>query len=371
MLPDTGADISVVSPQHLDILQIPRSSLEPPSTTTTLTADGSPMSPALGVFQATFTLGKRSCSASVQVHNGIQVPLLSYGHCQKLAIISPDFPKPIFEVKHVNRCKELPFIPSTSPAEAKQFFLHTCKDVLVSKEDLRTVPLKPMSGPPMRIHLKDNAVPFAIHTPRQIPIAFRDQVKEELDSMVAQGIIKPTGDKPSEWCHPLVVVSKDVRIRITVDLIKLNSQVSRPTHPLPTPFTAVRSVDPKTKFFTTADVLCGYWQMELAEEDQPLTIFITSYGCFQHRRGPMGFAATGDAFCLRSDMVLQGLQNCIKVVDDILLYNEDLQTHLQQVYEMLIRCCKNGITINRDKFVVAAPSVATTSHHWGGGGTVV
>ena len=59
-----------------------------------------------------------------------------------------------------------------------------------------------------------------------------------------------------------------------------------------------------------------------------LTTFITPYGRFQHCRGPMGFAATGDAFCLRGDMVLQGLQNCVKVVDDILLYDEDLQTHL-------------------------------------------
>ena len=223
-----------------------------------LTADGSPMSPALGVFQATLTLGKRSCSASVQVHDGIQVPLLSYGHCQELAIISPEFPKPISEVKHVNRCKELPFIPSTSPAEAKHFFLQTFKDVLVSKEDLRTAPLKPMSGPPMRIHLNDSAVSFTIHTPRQIPFAFRGQVKEELDSMVAQGIIKPAGDEPSEWCHPLVVVPKDVGVRITMDLTKLNSQVSRLTHPSPTPFTAVHRVDRKAKFFTTADALCGY-----------------------------------------------------------------------------------------------------------------
>ena len=223
MLPNTGADISVVGPQHLDILQIPQSSLEPPPTTTMLTADGSPMSPALGVFQAILTLGKRSCSASVQVHDGIQVPLLSYGHCQELAIISPEFLKSIFEVKHVNRCKELSFIPSTSPVEAKHFFLQTFKDVLVSKEDLRMTSLKPMADPPMRIHLKDNAVSFAIHTPRQIPFAFRDQVKEELDSTVAQGIIKPTDDEPSEWCHPLVIDPKDVGVRITVDLTKLNS----------------------------------------------------------------------------------------------------------------------------------------------------
>ena len=56
-------------------------------------------------------------------------------------------------------------------------------------------------------------------------------------------------------------------------------------------------------------------------------------------------------------MVLQDLQNCVKVVDDILLYDEDLQTHLQQGYGMLIRCRKNGITINCDKFVVAASGV--------------
>ena len=172
-------------------------------------------------------------------------------------------------------------------------------------------------------------MPFAVHTPCQIPFTFRDQVKEELDSMVAQGIITPTGDEPSEWCHPLVVVPKNSGVRITVDLTKLNSQVSRPIHPSPTPFAAVRSVDPKARYFTTADALCGYWQMELAEEDQKLTTFITPYGRFQHCRGPMGFTTTGDTFCLRGDMALQGMQNYVKVVDDILLYDEDFFTHLQ------------------------------------------
>ena len=70
------------------------------------------------------------------------------------------------------------------------------------------------------------------------PLCFPDQVKEELNSMVAQGIIKPAGDEPPEWCHPLVVVSKDLGDRITVDLTKLNSKVTRPTHPSPTPFAA-------------------------------------------------------------------------------------------------------------------------------------
>lgn len=99
-------------------------------------------------------------------------------------------------------------------------FMKEFKDVLVSKEELKSAPLKPMVGPPMRIHLKEDATPFAIHTPRSIPFAFQGQVKEELDSMVAQGIIKPAGDNPSDWCHPLVVVGKDTltHTHITTDL---------------------------------------------------------------------------------------------------------------------------------------------------------
>ena len=43
----------------------------------------------------------------------------------------------------------------------------------------------------------------------------------------------------------------------------------------------------------------------------------------------MGFAATGDVFCQRNDLVLQGVLQCVKVVDDILLYDEDYTAHFR------------------------------------------
>ncbi|XP_068238582.1 uncharacterized protein [Palaemon carinicauda] len=357
MLPDTGADVSVMGPQHLELLQITRDELQRSATSVTFTADGSQMTPALGTLKATLSLANRSCHAMIQVHEGIQMPLLSYAHCKELAIIPPDFPRPILQVVHVNRCKELPLHANSTPAEAREYFLRTFPDVLVSKEDLKAAPLRSMAGPPMKIHLKEDAVPFAIHTPRQIPYAFREPVKIELDSMVQQGIIKSCGDEPSEWCHPLVVVPKAKGVRITVDLTKLNTQVSRPAHPSPTPIAAVRTVDPTAKFFTTADAIHGYWQMELAEEDRHLTTFITPYGRFQHCRGPMGFADTGDAYCYRGDLALQGMKKCVKVVDDILIFDDDLLSHYHRIHELLTCCRKNGITLNRDKFVVAESRV--------------
>lgn len=108
--------------------------------------------------------------------------------------------------------------------------------MLTFMDYLKTGPLRPLKGSLVRIHLTDDAVPFTIHTPCQIPFAFRDKVKEELNSLVDQGIIiKPAGDKPSEWCYPLVVVAKNnAELHHTVDLTKLNNQVSLPTHPSPT-----------------------------------------------------------------------------------------------------------------------------------------
>ncbi|KAK8373747.1 hypothetical protein O3P69_007836 [Scylla paramamosain] len=71
----------------------------------------------------------------------------------------------------------------------------------------------------------------------------------------------------------------------------------------------------------------------------------------------MGFVATGDEFCRRGDAALDGVQQCAKVVDDILLWDEDYETHIRRVYEVLVRCRTHGITINAEKFVLAAPDV--------------
>ena len=111
----------------------------------------------------------------------------------------------------------------------------------MNKDDYhRGITLKEMCGPPMRVYLKDNAKPYAVHTPRLIPLTWQESVMYELDAMVTQGIIAPAGDNLSQWCYPLVTVAKPKGgVRITVDLMKLNKQVVRPAHPSPTPHVAI------------------------------------------------------------------------------------------------------------------------------------
>ena len=85
-----------------------------------------------------------------------------------------------------------------------------------------------------------------------------------------------------------------------------------------------------------------------------MTTFITPYGRFKYLWSPMGFAATGDDFCGRGDTALQGITNCIKVVDDVLIYDEELLPHIHRVNNVLVRCLVHGITLNAEKFALAS-----------------
>ena len=109
------------------------------------------------------------------------------------------------------------------------------------KEDLKSGDsLRKMREPPMKFHIKETAQSYAIHTSRRIQAAYEQDVKQELEALVAQDIITSIGDTPSEWCHPIVVVSKPRgSLKIMVNITKLNMQVAKPTHPAPTPQEAI------------------------------------------------------------------------------------------------------------------------------------
>ena len=77
------------------------------------------------------------------------------------------------------------------------------------------------------IHLKEGATPFCLTTPRRVPLALMKKVQEEIKRMEQLDVIEPV-DEPTEWCSPIVVVPKaDGRVRICVDLTRLNQAVRK------------------------------------------------------------------------------------------------------------------------------------------------
>ena len=384
-VPDTGSDVTILHSRVISLLGLRRSDLSPPPGPV-YQPDGSPLTNLLGTYEVTIRMGRKEAVTTAYFMRGLASNLLSWVTCRDLKIISTSFPDQLpasvastqahgpMEAAHPPVPRKIPSPPpstllgptqtvppppdlpiDSTPAVAKAWFLKHFSDVLTSKSQfMEGTHLPPMKGPPMRIHLRQDARPFAISTPRQVSLALQEGAKLELEALLRQGIIVPAGDEPSEWCHPMVVVPKPKGgVRLTMDLSKLNAQVYRPTHPSPTPFAAIRAIPAGTKYFTTLDALCGYWQLPLHEEDRHLTTFITQQGRFHFCRAPMGFSATGDEFCRRGDVALAGIPQCQKVVDDIILWDSSYRQHVTRIFDVLTRCRSHGITINSDKFVVA------------------
>lgn len=67
----------------------------------------------------------------------------------------------------------------------------------------------------------------------------------------------------------------------------------------------------------------------------------------------MGFSATGGEFCKRGDIALDGISNCMKVVDDFLTWDSSCSEHLL----LLKRYRDHGPAMNYDKFVFARRAV--------------
>ena len=73
-------------------------------------------------------------------------------------------------------------------------------------------------------------------------------------------------EEPTERCSPIVVVPKpNGKVRICVDLTKLNTSVCHECHILPSIEQTLAQVG-NAKYFSKLDANSGFWQIELAPE---------------------------------------------------------------------------------------------------------
>ena len=64
----------------------------------------------------------------------------------------------------------------------------------------------------------------------------------------------------------------------------------------------------------------------------------------------MGLNASSDEWCCQSDVIIEGLDWARKIlVDDTLIWAEDMEELMQRTKIVLDRCRKVGITISKKK----------------------
>ena len=207
-----------------------------------------------------------------------------------------------------------------------------------------------------RIDLKSDAQPVK-HAARRVPESIRPKVKEELDRLVKDGIIKRL-ECPTDWVNSIVCVSKpNSNIRLCLDPKDLNKYIKRPHYYSPT----IDDVLPDlcgSKFFSTIDARSGYWNIPLDDQSQLLTTFNTpGYGRYCFKRLPFGLVSSQDLFQRVVDDLLIGLGNAKPVADDIKIHGNSELEHDLYLLEVLDRCQQAGLHLNPDKCQIKKNSV--------------
>ncbi|GBM00675.1 Retrovirus-related Pol polyprotein from transposon 17.6 [Araneus ventricosus] len=159
------------------------------------------------------------------------------------------------------------------------------------------------------IKLKPGAFPFAISSPRRVPIPLLKQTKAELGRMVEKKVITPVL-KLTEWCTPVVIAYEKVM------------------------------------------------QIPLDEKSS----YLTTFGRFRFQRLPFGISSSPEHFQRRMSQMLEGIPGTFCHMDDSLIWGSTQEEHDQRLTEVCNRLKNSSMTLNAMKFILSQTSIKFLGH---------
>lgn len=198
-----------------------------------------------------------------------------------------------------------------------------------------------------KIKLTDD-IPFK-ERHRRIPPALYDEVKQHLEAMVSAGVIR---ESHSPYASPIVIVrKKDGSIRLCIDYRHLNSKTIKDAYPLPR-IEETLDILNGAKYFSCLDLLSGYWQVEVAEEDKQKTAFtVGPLGFWESNRLPFGLVNAPATFQRLMEKCLAGihLKDCLIYLDDIVVFSKTFSEHLERLEAVFQRLADHGLKLKPSK----------------------
>ena len=210
-------------------------------------------------------------------------------------------------------------------------------------------------GDPYKFHLKPDHKP-ARHAPRKVPVHLETAFKEEIESLVKQGILEEVKEH-TDWVNSYVIVEKDTgnhhssnhtvkkKLRICLDLRDLNEALERELY-------HTRSVDEITAklqgmtVFTIVYFKKGYWMVVLHPDSRKLTCMALPFGKFQWTGLPMGTVVAQDIFQSKLDAIIIGMEGVTGIADDMIIAGKDEMEHDRNFLAFMEKCMENNLTLN-------------------------
>ena len=187
------------------------------------------------------------------------------------------------------------------------------------------------------------------------------EVERQVADLLARGLIEPAS---GAWSSPVVLVrKKDGSWRFCVDYRRLNAVTQYDAYPLPRIDESLDALSGSV-FFSTLDLISGYWQVPLTDDAQEKAAFTTRSGLWKWKVLPFGLTSAPATFQRLMEKVLHGLhwKTLLLYLDDIILISPDFETHLHRLEEVFQRLQSAGLKLKPSKCELLKSSVHYLGH---------
>ena len=160
------------------------------------------------------------------------------------------------------------------------------------------------------------------HRPRRFPDPIANEIEQECEKLRAQDIIEPSLSPYN--CRVLPIRKGDGTLRLCMDYRDLNAKTIPDRFPMTNLMDSIFSLH-GYQYFTTIDLVRGYYQMEVEPESREFTAFSTSRGHWQYKRMPFGLKNAPASFQRAMQNILKYFpqSKVIVYLDDILIIEKD------------------------------------------------
>ena len=178
--------------------------------------------------------------------------------------------------------------------------------------------------------------------------------------MLQQEVISPA-TAPPEWCEGIVPIRKpNGSVRICIGLTHLNKDVQREIHPIPSLDENLAKLG-DGKIVSKLDNNSGFWQIPLDAKSKLLTKFVTPFGRFCFIGLPFGISSPTELFQHTRSKILEGLEETLCQLDDVLIHGEDQSEHDGRARAVPNHLQEAELTLN-DKCEFSRPSIRFLTH---------
>ena len=181
---------------------------------------------------------------------------------------------------------------------------------------------------------------------RAYPVAHHnlELFKKELFRLVDVDVLEKAGR--SEWISPTFIVpKKDNRIRWVSDFRALNKAIRRKVYPIPI-ISEVLKRRKGYKYLSKIDLSMMFYTFVLDKKSREKTTIATPFGLFRYKRLPMGTCISPDVGQEQIEKTLEGIDNVEKYIDDLAIFSNSYEEHMETLKLVFERLTKAGFAVN-------------------------